>query len=457
MRKRPLLQGAEEEVEEVEEAEEDHAVDDGTACAPFKTALLGLAPSAEFEEALGEALEAVAQAMQQVFGEGTQPIPFGSIVQGVHLTGSDLDLCFDVPGEDADICSLERGADNTRQVSHLKQLLAGMRQTFRVIETRLWKNMKVPIIILGYQTTSGEEIEADISVGTWFDGVEKGFADRLIRRLLAQSARALHLTRLVKLWAKVEKVNKAYDGFLNSLGWTLLVLYFCMQRGYVCPTQMHEEEPDERGLGGDVSVLPPPLHVDSDEDELPGAEEVAEFFEWVASWETWWAQEPLESGAGLRALSVVDGAIITAPGATKQWADQSDFFIEEPGVRMAKDVTENLARSLKEGTWGLTIERCSAAAAELRADADSPGAADVWIDNLVRGLGEEKAAKVGPKPPQAPPPFTTGALKRPWMAAPGRAVADADAAAKRARAGICKWFLKGECWSGEDCKSAHCA
>merc|ERR1740121_2764110 len=95
------------------------------------------------------------------------------------------------------------------------------------------------------------EIETDISVGTSFEGVEKGLCDRLIRRLLAVCPRAMHLVRNVKLWAKVEKPNKAYDGFLNSLGWTLLVLQYFLDRGEISTVQLYDEEPDERGSGGD--------------------------------------------------------------------------------------------------------------------------------------------------------------------------------------------------------------
>merc|ERR1740121_52248 len=191
------------------------------------------------------------------------------------------------------------------------------------------------------------EIETDISVGTSFEGVEKGLCDRLIRRLLAVCPRAMHLVRIVKLWAKVEKLNKAYDGFLNSLGWTLLVLQYFLDRGEFSTANLYNEEPNERGNESDPNQLPPQLHpaptekeeIDDASIHVPDAGQVADFFAWVGDWETWWPKErpvALEGETqGYWALSLVDGQVVEAPAGTeRKFPDQCDFFLEDPGVKI---------------------------------------------------------------------------------------------------------------------------
>eukprot|EP00927_Polykrikos_kofoidii_P073952 TRINITY_DN69957_c0_g1_i1.p1 TRINITY_DN69957_c0_g1~~TRINITY_DN69957_c0_g1_i1.p1 ORF type:complete len:456 (-),score=69.23 TRINITY_DN69957_c0_g1_i1:375-1742(-) len=431
----------------------------------FASTISGLAPSPEFEAALAETFVALGEQLKEVFGEDAWVLTFGSIIQGVHLDGSDLDVCFDVPGQDIHATEEVDGTDNSKQVAALKKVVSNLHGKFRVIETRFWKNMKVPILILGYRNTSGIEVEADLSVGTVFEEVEKGNADRCIRRLLAHCPKALHMSRVVKLWAKVEQLNKAYDGFLNSLGWTLLVLYFCIEKLYVSASLIYGEEPNERGPGGDNVELPPPLHAGeahggflSEEDQLqqvPSCEELAEFFGWLASWETWWPEGPTACAPDPRCststqttwgLSIVDGAImeVRAPSKVVQdqkvWPDSSSFFIEDPGVRLVKGTSENVARSLKTGTWATILERCGTAAATLRKAAEDENVGLSWVSDLVQRDRNDKNRKNGFQR-QRFPPFGAGGFGEP--------------APKKANIGVCRWFLKDECWNGDRCKNSH--
>lgn len=474
---------------------------------PFATAVVGLAPPAKFEDSVREALAAVDTALRKVFGDEAYIVPFGSLVQGVHLNGSDLDLCVHVPGGEDPVIE-GRKPDNTKQVAALKRFMGNLpRPTFRVIETRFWKHMRVPILILGHAGSGGgDEIEADISVGVEFDGVEKGFTDRLVRRVLAQCPRALHTVRIVKLWAKVEKLNKAYDGFLNALGWTLLVLYFFMQRGEVTSSALNDEEPNEKGSS--EGLLPPPLiagpgdEPDSvDTFDAPGPEDIADFFDWVTETVSTWPEAAEGTAWG---ISLVDNTISEVPPPKQQYADQSSLFIEDPGIRMTKGTSENVARSLKVAPWKASMDKCTAAAKTLR-DED-PAAADAWVAALLRRVADEKnqAAqghvgqawpqaqkrpwpgpmqntqmqmqmprgqkgqspawqKGGPQPPQQPPPWQKGGQQQQVQAAPWQNAQNAFGnQAKRPRMGgapmgapPCQWFRKGQCWDGTNCKLSH--
>jgi len=383
----------------------------------FAELVLSLTPSEEYLTGLQKAFDAVDHALKQVFGREAHPLCFGSIVQGVHLDGSDLDLAFDLPGEppedEVEMLLPNAKVDNSKQVNALMKLLNGVRGKFRVIEQRTWKNMKVPIIILGYKVGSAE-VETDISVGTRFEGVQKGFCDRIIRRVLSHSAKVLHAVRIIKLWTKIEKLNKAFDGYLNSLGWTLLVLQFFLERGELDSVLLHDEEPDECGKDGDPLILPPLLHQPADEDEfgweeqlagVPSPAEMADFFEWVGNFELWWPKEQpagAAEGHGLWAMSLVDGMIIEAPEAKKNWADQADFFLEDPGVKMAKGLTENVARSLKVKTWQATIAKCQQAAAILRSEGDE--SAQRWLRSLLPHLPQQQANGAPAKAAKVTPP-----------------------------------------------------
>mmetsp|Transcript_51301 Transcript_51301/g.109047 ORF Transcript_51301/g.109047 Transcript_51301/m.109047 type:complete len:371 (+) Transcript_51301:627-1739(+) len=368
--------------------------------------------------------------------------------------------------------------------------------------------MKVPIIILKYTSSTGIEVEADLSVGTVFEQTPKGFTDRLVRRLLAQSPKALGIVRIVKLWAKVEKLNKAYDGYLNSLGWTLLVLAWLMIRGDIGLHCLYQEEADELGQGGDRTILPPSLHVDPDEaadedeneeekgtddiiedlGEAPTAEDLSEFFRWVAEWETWWPQADETSGP--YGISLVDGEVTTVPKPPKVYHDTSLFFIEDPGVRLSTERSENVARALKKGTWATTVQRCLVAANSLAKEAaeekdgsEVGGARESrWCTELKRGLEQLKEESTLPaaapwrarqapvgllqRPPQAMVyPWQRNVLQQghqawnsnepPWKRARNFVGGGKGGGKPGGSDTLCRWWQRGQCWDGDRCKLRH--
>jgi len=424
-------------------------------------------------------------------------LPYGSLVQGLALECSDVDLCVEVPrdpGCNHDENSSKQG--NSAQVSLLQRLMGQLNTTgkFQVMETRFWKHMKVPIIILRFKSSQGEDIETDISVGVDFDGVRKGLTDRVVRRLLAYSPRALHMAQLVKLWARATKLNKAYDGFLNSLGWTLLVLYFFFEKGELSSDIVNLEEPDELGQGGDNSLLPPALHDTADPEvkllEVPSQEDVAEFFEWVATTAVNWPDDP---PGGAWGISIVEGTFTEVPPPEKKFHDTCRFYLEDPGPNLTKNAHENVARSLKAGPWKTTLDRCKGLSDKLRAQ--SPEDASAWFASLLHqikaeaeaanaaakhhvtqtpGVGVQRSwaatalnARPGITAPKASTPLGGGMQgsgaasaasgQRTWASVSQSVVGEPTGrpAAKRAKTGVCNWFLKGQCWDGDRCPRIH--
>eukprot|EP00929_Paragymnodinium_shiwhaense_P081623 TRINITY_DN42760_c0_g1_i1.p1 TRINITY_DN42760_c0_g1~~TRINITY_DN42760_c0_g1_i1.p1 ORF type:complete len:605 (-),score=105.61 TRINITY_DN42760_c0_g1_i1:46-1860(-) len=337
--------------------------------------LAQLSPSASYEHAAQEAVLAMTEAVQKVFGREAAVMTFGSFVQGVPLHESDLDLCVDVPGlEVPEPVGPNGKPGNDKQVGSLRRLLRVLREArhkFRIIEERLFKHIRVPIVILAFKSTLKTEIETDISVGTSYDGVEKGHTDRLIRRIVSRTPAVLPMMRLVKQWAKVKGLNKAYEGFLNSLGWALLVIYFFFQRGDASPGLFYDEEESER------DPLPPPLS--SEPHEEPSVDDLAAFFEMVAEFDSMRAS-PREAGQGPLGISLLD-----ASEARGEARDMSPFYLEDPGIRMAVDKVENVARALKDYTWSTIMRKCKEEAQKLRTAAEEDSDAVIsWADALLR-------------------------------------------------------------------------
>jgi hypothetical protein len=198
----------------------------------------------------------------------------------------------------------------------------------------------------------------------------------------------------------VESLNKAYDGFLNALGWTLLVIYFFIDRCEITCDILEQEEENERG-----DSLPPPL--DAEEFDVPSSEEVADFFEFVAGFETW----PEEDGSP-QGISLVDGSMVSVPAPEKKYADQCDFFLEDPGIRLSTQRSENVARSLKKVPWQTTLQKCQDVASTLRGAFVTD--ADEWINSLIKKAASQAAAAKLGKTEAKPQPAWSDSKKRPW-------------------------------------------
>eukprot|EP00927_Polykrikos_kofoidii_P064647 TRINITY_DN6008_c0_g1_i1.p1 TRINITY_DN6008_c0_g1~~TRINITY_DN6008_c0_g1_i1.p1 ORF type:complete len:525 (+),score=98.10 TRINITY_DN6008_c0_g1_i1:138-1712(+) len=330
------------------------AVQDRQAGVPLARVFERLIPGAAYEDAVREATDLLQAAAARALGPTVRAIPFGSILQGAHLPGSDLDICVDVPGLRQlgfTVNNHDGDRHTQREVSALKRIMSSLGSRLSVVETRFGKRIRVPIVILNFKSKTGDMIEVDVSVGSSLDGLEKGRTDRLIRRLLAQAPNALPFVRLIKQWAKREGLNKAFDGFLNSMGWTLLVLYFLIVRGDVDRSSMHNQDVHEH------ERIPPP-HPDVSESEVPTVTDLAEFFEMVSGWGVDNVDETDTELA--TAISLIDGRQIEGPPQ-----ERAPLFLEDPGARL-DGLTENVARALRDHTWLKIQKRCKDTAKFLR-------------------------------------------------------------------------------------------
>eukprot|EP00439_Symbiodinium_sp_Y106_P005531 s4231_g1.t1 len=199
---------------------------------PLGRALATLLPSTSFQAMLTEALALVQEVALRCLSSDAEVKPFGSLLQGTFLEGSDLDLYITTAAMGSQSQG-HRDLWHKVQVSQLERLMHGLPRSFQVKETRLEWHVRVPIVILDFlppATPSGDKfppIQVDVSVGDMdSSGVRKGHVDRLIQGALSRSPKAACLVLLVKRWAKIEELNKSFEGHLSPLAWTLLCLYF---------------------------------------------------------------------------------------------------------------------------------------------------------------------------------------------------------------------------------------
>ncbi|CAK0818628.1 unnamed protein product [Prorocentrum cordatum] len=298
------------------------------------------------------------------------------------MQGSDLDLCVTgAPGTQDYTTEPVRG--NGNQIKALRNLIASLPHTIVVKEARLFKHIRVPILVLEFHAPSGQVVEADVSVGGSDErtGVQKGFTDQLIRRALTCMPRALPLVRLVKQWAKARGLNKAFEGYLNSLAWTLLGVFFFLSRGEASPNLLLDEaeraetasrEAEETGaLPGRLEATPC----------RPSHRDLADFFEAVASW------------GSRRGVSLLTG------GDPEGYATgMSPFYIEDPGVKLATGRDENVARALRDGTWSTIRFQCAAAARALRQLGIPQHSVRAWAQELLGVTPDPSSTDVQPAP-----------------------------------------------------------
>ncbi|CAK0818629.1 unnamed protein product [Prorocentrum cordatum] len=343
------------------------------------------------------------------------------------MQGSDLDLCVTgAPGTQDYTTEPVRG--NGNQIKALRNLIASLPHTIVVKEARLFKHIRVPILVLEFHAPSGQVVEADVSVGGSDErtGVQKGFTDQLIRRALTCMPRALPLVRLVKQWAKARGLNKAFEGYLNSLAWTLLGVFFFLSRGEASPNLLLDEaeraetasrEAEETGaLPGRLEATPC----------RPSHRDLADFFEAVASW------------GSRRGVSLLTG------GDPEGYATgMSPFYIEDPGVKLATGRDENVARALRDGTWSTIRFQCAAAARALRQLGIPQHSVRAWAQESCSASRRTRAAptcspRLGGRRPRPGPPQTT--------TPPGRSGRSLGRGRTRRRTGAAQTPQAGTAW-----------
>eukprot|EP00754_Rhynchopus_humris_P015092 Rhum_TRINITY_DN14425_c22_g1::Rhum_TRINITY_DN14425_c22_g1_i1::g.90181::m.90181 len=319
----------------------------------------------------------------------------GSFAQGTALAGSDLDLSLIIT--DA-ATKKDKEVLRDEQVRLLSTIFKGIQQKGRPqgfgTEEAVLK-ATVPIVRLLYSEHPDEAtpLSIDLSVGN----ENSGLRDSMVASLLDANPALKVPLRIIKHWAKCRNVTKAYDGFPNSVTWTLLYILHC---------QLLRVLPSWKGRA--EFAAPPPVR---------GIDVLLSFFEFIAHC----GRDGTFSAVK---CSVLEGALVgkedqsgggsvgeensSEEGGEVQAKDTCPLWVEDPA-----DIFNNVSRSTQLGPWQCTVaqaERAAMVSAALKAHSHSPPEASkeilpALLSELLRPVASASDCTLAmPLPPMLPPP-----------------------------------------------------
>lgn len=328
-----------------------------------------LIPCEAFDVLAQDVMKKLASRMRNTFGPRAWVRPCGAFKQGAYLQNSPLQIRLDFRNRNTEPDEERQTNSNDAAMARstlekLAEKIANM-QRFSVKERLLEEHVVRPqILVETSDSTTGGPIEMNISVGTAAShGVEVDFIDRVIRRMFALFPKVPALVRVVTRWVGLEGMDQSSDGYPTVLAWTLLCLYFFVNRGDCDPGIFFEPDASEQD---DVSKLPAALPQSSEDGLLVG--DVAEFFDMMAGFGS--------SGAAW-GISVLSGKSVPRTSDSS-----APFYIEDLGVKIATSEDENAASGLTANCWQQILASCEAAAGVLRGHPAGETSTVAWLDAL---------------------------------------------------------------------------
>lgn len=154
-------------------------------------------------------------------------VPFGSVVNGLALRNSDLDLCL-VLGENAHAPPADE-EQTPRMI--LERLGKSIRREIPYLYCQYRTNARIPVIKLyarrqldGGLGARWNSFNADVSVGNLL----AIWNTRLLEAYCCIDERFKYLVLFLKIWSSRRKINEAFHGTLSSYGWSLMAVHLCM-------------------------------------------------------------------------------------------------------------------------------------------------------------------------------------------------------------------------------------
>lgn len=155
---------------------------------------------------------------------GARVLAFGSATAGLAVGKSDLDVTICPPlveGEPSNILNDDHSGKALR--IRLLAALASAASRSHMEDVEIISKAKIPL--LRYMDPSSD-VSVDMSIAN--DGGV--MLSRLFRQHISVDHRIWELCLTVKAWAKEYGVSGTKDGFLNPMGWVIMVIYF-LQHG----------------------------------------------------------------------------------------------------------------------------------------------------------------------------------------------------------------------------------
>eukprot|EP01064_Diplonema_japonicum_P032994 TRINITY_DN6395_c0_g1_i1.p1 TRINITY_DN6395_c0_g1~~TRINITY_DN6395_c0_g1_i1.p1 ORF type:complete len:654 (+),score=138.21 TRINITY_DN6395_c0_g1_i1:54-2015(+) len=284
------------------------------ALAKLKEELMPPSTYVKATEALGEVVGDILKDYEMVV--------CGSFAQGTAVAGSDLDVSLLLKGNTA-------GVDRTHGVRILEKLMEKLKKTLpkdsnglQVSEAVL--TASVPILRLLYTPVIGvhSSLPIDVSIGNG----NSGQRDSIVKDILLCNPSVLLPLSIIKHWTKRRHVVKAYEGFPNSISWSLLFICHCQLIGLL---------PPHTGIQG---WIPNPTC-------LTEAAILTSFFGFVFQYSS-------DGTFAAFKCSVSSGCLQQRPHDS----GDSPLWVADP-----VDPTNNVARSIKPHQWSIAVSEANRA------------------------------------------------------------------------------------------------
>lgn len=160
--------------------------------------------------------------------------PFGSATQFTHNKYSDLDICI-ITMDPNNNCLLNDLRDELlKKKSNSKKsslYLSGGSDIFEIGDLYFAKN--IPLFSIIYKNKIKLEISLNNCLGV--------YNSSMIREYCLFDSRVIMLINIVKDWSKEYRINGNYHHYLSSFCFTLLCLYFLIQKKVIPPFSYEEK------------------------------------------------------------------------------------------------------------------------------------------------------------------------------------------------------------------------
>lgn len=149
---------------------------------------------------------------------GSKVVMYGSSTTGLFLPGSDVDIAVILPKEVSEDKEGERGPQAWKKTEVLAFLMK-CAVSAKMREPELIASARIPV--LRYRDPKAH-VDVDITLG----GNDPTLMSRFIRRHLQVDSRIWELCMAVKHWARCRRVCGTLEGYINAIGWTIMVIFF---------------------------------------------------------------------------------------------------------------------------------------------------------------------------------------------------------------------------------------
>ncbi len=181
-------------------------------------------PSKSWIDSCASVIEIVRQLLRHNLGASWTVIPQGSFVQGLQLTGSDLDLVL-LDGTDRwRTLNRNRNADELDRA--VRAVTRGGVPGYRINVTKKIYRARVPLVKLRV-TLPQHQIEVDMCFGD----PSRGLCDHFVNRAISSSLELTRFCLLMKIWAKQRGLTETHTGGISSFAIVLLALFYYRSNG----------------------------------------------------------------------------------------------------------------------------------------------------------------------------------------------------------------------------------